>query len=143
MLAANMTRPTVMTLNQAGFSKDQKSLKSNDAEPGKLTLQQRLMNAQALIERVQRKDNISYMCNDSVPIDLEGTYVLPVLPERKLVTEYLDSKHVDREFLQSHLFSMLQDFFVALSANDYAKMHQLGETRFVNKLKEAREEAGS
>jgi hypothetical protein len=47
------------------------------------------------------------MCNDSVPLDLEGTMELPIIPERKYVTQYLDDKLVDRDFLQSHLFSML------------------------------------
>ena len=40
------------------------------------------------------------MCNDQVPVDLEGTMELPVIPERKYVTKYLDEKHIDREFLQ-------------------------------------------
>ena len=37
------------------------------------------------------------MCNDSVPIDLEGTMVLPEIPERVLVSEYLDDRQIDRE----------------------------------------------
>ena len=56
------------------------------------------------------------MANDSVPIDLEGTMVLPEIPERKFVTEYLDDKHIDRDFLQGHLYEILQDFMVALNA---------------------------
>ena len=63
-----------------------------------------------MIQRVQRQNEIRYMCNDSVPIDLEGTMVLPEIPERVLVSEYLDDRQIDREVLDSHLFELLQDF---------------------------------
>lgn len=70
-------------------------------------MQQRLQAAYELVKRVQRTAPIKYMCGDRVPLDLEGTMLLPVLPERKYVTEYLDEKSVDREFLQTFLFAML------------------------------------
>ena len=61
--------------------------------------------------------------------------VLPEIPERKYVTEYLDDKHIERDFLQTHLYGILQDFMEAMQAKDYDKMGQIAEARFVNKLK--------
>lgn len=69
-----------------------------------------------MIKRVQRNPELKFMANDSVPLDLEGTMVLPEIPERKYVTEYLDLKHIDRDLLQTHLYAILQDFMVALNA---------------------------
>ena len=43
------------------------------------------------------------MCDDRVPIDLEGSMQLPLIPERKYVTKYLDEKLIDRNGLYSHL----------------------------------------
>ena len=106
-----------------------------------MTLQQRLQAAYELIKRVQRTEPIRYMCNDSVPIDLEGTMELPVIPERELVTAYLDDKHVDRDFLQSHLYSMLQDFFETLQKEDYEGLEKFTEARFVDRLRSKRQDA--
>lgn len=106
-----------------------------EQEPGEMTLQQRLQAAYELIKRVQRTDPIRYMCNDCVPLDLEGTMELPIIPERKYVTQYLDDKQVDRDVLQTHLFSMLQDFFEALQKEDYDAISRFSEARFVDRLK--------
>ena len=54
------------------------------------------------------------MCHDSVPLDLEGTFVLPLIPEREIVKKYLEVKQIDRDFLNSYLFDILQDFMLAL-----------------------------
>ena len=54
------------------------------------------------------------MCNDAVPIDLEGSMLLPVIPERNLVTEFLGKKKITNEKLETHLFNLLQDFLEAL-----------------------------
>ena len=81
------------------------------------------------------------MCNDCVPLDLEGTMELPIIPERKFVTQYLEDKQIDRDVLSTHLFSMLQDFFVALQKEDYDAIGRFTEARFVNRLKLNRQEA--
>lgn len=60
-----------------------------------------------LIKSVQRTGPIKYMCNDSVPLDLEGTLVLPELPERVIVKNYLEAKQIERDFLNSYLFNIL------------------------------------
>ena len=67
-----------------------------------------------LIKSVQRTEAIKYMCHDSVPLDLEGTFVLPEIPEREIVKKYLEYKQIDRDHLNSYLFDILQDFMVAL-----------------------------
>ena len=75
------------------------------------------------------------MCHDSVPLDLEGTFVLPEIPEREIVKKYLEYKQIDREHLNSYLFDILQEFMVAISAKDYERMGELAEAGFVEKLK--------
>ena len=54
------------------------------------------------------------MCNNAVPLDLEGTILFPRIPERPFVTQYLSEKHIENEFIESHLFECLQDFMEAL-----------------------------
>ena len=88
-----------------------------------------------LIKSVQRTETIKYMCHDSVPLDLEGTFVLPEIPEREIVKKYLEVKQIDGDHLNSFLFDILQDFMVAISAKDYERMGELAEAGFVEKLK--------
>lgn len=74
------------------------------------------------------------MCNDAVPIDLEGSMLLPVIPERNLVTEFLGKKKITNEKLETHLFNLLQDFLEALQAKDQTKLAKMAEANFVAKL---------
>ena len=106
-----------------------------------MTLTQRVKAAMEMIKRVQRTEEIRFMCNDAVPIDLEGSMLLPEIPEREFVTDYLDEKMIDREFLDSHLFSLLQDFMQGLQAQDYSQLHQIAEKNFVDKLQLQRQKA--
>lgn len=75
------------------------------------------------------------MCNDAVPIDLEGSLLLPIIPERKMVTKYFKYKGVTNEKLEFDLFNLLQDFLEALQAQDHAKISQICEANFVEKMK--------
>ena len=54
------------------------------------------------------------MCNDAVPIDLEGAMLLPVIPQRDIVTEFLSKKKITKAKLESHLLNHLQDFLEAV-----------------------------
>ena len=100
----------------------------------------RIREAQDLLRSVQRKgDELKFMCNDAVPIDLEGSMLLPVIPERDLVTEFLGKKKVTNAKLETHLFNLLQDFIEALQAKDQTKLAKMGEANFVAKLLEKRE----
>ena len=121
--------------NQTSEQKTNESANESE-DKQEMTTTQRVQAAYEMIKRVQRKPELQFMANDSVPLDLEGTMVLPEIPERKYVTEYLDLKHIDRDLLQTHLYAILQDFMVALNAQDYDKMGQIAESRFVNKLKD-------
>ena len=96
---------------------------------------QRIQSAYELIKRVQRKDTIRYMCDNRVPIDLEGSMMLPVIPERKLITQYLDEKLIDREMLDNHLYELLMDFFEGLQAKDYDKLQGFTEGNLVERLR--------
>ena len=74
------------------------------------------------------------MCNDAVPLDLEGSMLLPVIPEREFVTDFLQKKKVKKEYLESHLFNLLQDFMEALQAKDSDKLSQMAEATFIEKM---------
>ena len=52
----------------------------------------KIREAQDFLRQVQRKEELKFMCNDAVPIDMEGSLLLPVIPERDLVTEFLRNK---------------------------------------------------
>jgi len=83
------------------------------------------------------------MCNDAVPIDLEGSLLLPIIPERKIVTDYFKYKGVTNAKLETDLFNLLQDFLESLQAKDQAKMSQLGEATFVEKLNSKKDASGA
>ena len=104
-------------------------------EIDEMTMTQRIQSAYELIKRVQRKDTIRYMCDNRVPIDLEGSMMLPVIPERKLITQYLDEKLIDREMLDNHLYELLMDFFEGLQAKDYDKLQGFTEGNLVERLR--------
>lgn len=99
--------------------------------------------AMELIRRVQRTEPQQFMCHDAIPIDLEGSMEIPQIPERKYVTEYLEEKLIDPEVLKSHLYNNLQSFIETLEARDFDKLASMGETNFVNKLKQASESSSS
>ena len=104
---------------------------------------QRLEEAYRLIKRVQRAPTINYMCNDRVPLDLEGTLPLPEIPERHFVSIYLDEKMVDRDLIKSHLHGLAQDFMQQLQAKNFDGLESIAEARFVDKLRDAGENQGS
>ena len=89
-------------------TKDNKEPKK--AEPEKSSTKKATEKMKAimeLIKSVQRTEPIKYMCNDSVPLDLEGTFNLPIIPEREIVKTYIEAKHIDRDHLNSFLFNIL------------------------------------
>ena len=49
---------------------------------------------------MQRK-KITYIGDNSVPIDVQGTMELPLIPERDLVVEYMGLKNVTNDILTS------------------------------------------
>ena len=79
-----------------------------------MSLTERIQAAIAHIKKVQRTEPIRYMCDDRVPIDLEGTMELPIIPERQYVVEYFKYKHIDNDVLNRYLFDMAQDFMQGL-----------------------------
>ena len=101
-------------------------------------MQIRIKDALDLIEQVQRTE-IKYMCNNSVPLDLEGTMLLPVIPERMMVTKFLRAKKVTKPYLENFLFEHLQDFMQALQAQDSDQISKLCEANFAEKLLKNRE----
>ena len=81
------------------------SEKPKESSTKKATEQMRAI--MELIKSVQRTEAIKYMCHDSVPLDLEGTFVLPEIPERVIVKKYLEYKQIDGDHLNSYLFNIL------------------------------------
>ena len=47
------------------------------------------------------------MCSDAVPLDLEGTMVLPEIPQRTIVTKFLKHKKISNDYLENHLYNHL------------------------------------
>ena len=45
-----------------------------------LEMAAKIREAQDYLRQVQRKEELKFMCNDAVPIDLEGSLLLPVIP---------------------------------------------------------------
>lgn len=43
------------------------------------------------------------MCQGVLPLDRAGTIILPKLPERELVADYLSLKKISNEILLDHL----------------------------------------
>ena len=74
------------------------------------------------------------MCKGSLPLDRAGTFALPKLPERQLITEYLGHYHISEEFLAEHFTAMFQQFLGGLVKCDYASIEKVTEPRFFNKL---------
>ena len=105
-LSARNTMYSRMLFSTKGTEKQEKSATKKATEQMKAIMD--------LIKSVQRTETIKYMCHDSVPLDLEGTFVLPLIPEREIVKKYLEVKQIDRDFLNSYLFDILQDFMLAL-----------------------------
>ena len=80
---------------------------------------------------------------DAVPLDLEGTIRLPQIPEREFVTKYLQSKHIQNEHLDNYLFDLLQDFLEALADKDFAKLAEITESRFLQKIQTRKDQLKS
>ena len=80
------------------------------------------------------------MCDDRVPIDLEGTMELPVIPERQFIVDYFKDKHIDNDVLNRYLFDMAQDFMQGLQARDYDKLTLRTEKNFLDRLRARNEQ---
>ena len=102
---------------------------------------ERVKAAITLIRSVPRSPEIKYMCNDVVPVDLEGAMPLPIIPKRVLVTRFLKDKSIDEKFLEEFLFDHLGSFMTALAEKDFDKLEKLGEKTFVDQIKERNAEA--
>ena len=74
---------SMQTASFASNNKGEKNTNMSDAKKKDIAL--RIKAAHELIQRVQRTE-IKYMCNDSVPLDLEGTMPLPKIPQRPIVS---------------------------------------------------------
>lgn len=60
--------------------------------------------------------------------------VLPTIPERLLVREYLDKKRVGDEVMKEHLYGELQAFFKAIADKDAKTVEKITEGNFAKKV---------
>jgi hypothetical protein len=78
---------------------------------------------------VQRRE-IKYIANDLVPIDSQGTLVLPKVPERPMVEDYFKQKSLDDSVIAEHLQANLNKLFTAIAKKDEATVYELTEPTF-------------
>ena len=98
----------------------------------------KLRAAYQLIKQVQR-GQITYLCDNSVPIDVQGTMELPLIPERYYVVNFMEEKKITDELIKEHLFGLIQRFFKAIEEKDEETIRSLTEHNFSEKLIKAKE----
>jgi hypothetical protein len=76
------------------------------------------------------------MCRGALPLDRAGTFALPKIPTRHIVSKYLEHHHISEELLNEHFSVMLQQFIGAFIKQDDATIEKLTEKRFFKKLYE-------
>jgi hypothetical protein len=80
------------------------------------------------------------MCRGALPLDRAGTFALPKLAERSLVSQYLEHHHISEDLLKEHFTVMLQQFLQGVIKQDLKSVEKLAEPRFFKKLQEKNEE---
>lgn len=74
------------------------------------------------------------MCRGALPLDRAGTFALPKLPPRDLVSQYLDHHHITEEILKEHFTVMFQQFLQGVVNQDLKGVEKLTEKRLFKKL---------
>jgi len=97
------------------------------------TYSSQFANQEDQIQR-SRKSSIQYMCKGALPLDKEGTVLLPRLPDRSLVSEFLKSKKITDELLSEYLSGVFSNFMEAVASKDYQSLETLLEKRFLQRL---------
>lgn len=69
-----------------------------------------------------------------MPIDTQGTMVLPIVPMRPMVEEYYKNKNLSDEVIASHLHGLVDKFFKAIETKDESAIRELTEPTFGQKL---------
>lgn len=82
-----------------------------------------------------RKTEIRHMCRGGLPLDRAGTALLPKLPPRDMVEDYLAAQHVTEEILADHFSAMFTKFLTHTLARDFDKLSNVVEPRFLKKLR--------
>lgn len=80
------------------------------------------------------KTDITFMMNDSLPVDVKGTVKLPQLPTRELVGDFMTSKHITDELLCEHFLQMIQTMFNGIAAKDTETLLRIAEPYFAKKI---------
>jgi hypothetical protein len=89
-----------------------------------------------------RKTEIRHMCKGALPLDRAGTALLPKLPPRDMVEDYLVAQHVTEDILTDHFSAMFQKFLTHTLARDYDKLSTVVEPRFLAQLRGQSEHLG-
>lgn len=74
------------------------------------------------------------MCRGALPLDRAGTFSLPKLPQRLLVSEYLEHHHISEDILKEHFTVMFQQFLEGVIKQDLQKVEKLTNSRLFKKL---------
>ena len=73
----------VASFSKKGTKFENKVVEVDEKDEAKeISTMEKIKAALTLIKRVQRSPEIKYMCNDAVPVDLEGSMPLPLIPQR-------------------------------------------------------------
>lgn len=71
------------------------------------------------------------MNNRSVPIDIEGTMLLPAVTGRTIVDNYLVKQRVEEEVVRDYLVDLCYEFVEKLGKRDYEGLEDFVEPRFL------------
>ncbi|CDW78630.1 UNKNOWN [Stylonychia lemnae] len=77
-----------------------------------------------------KKTQIQFMCKGAFPLDRQGTHMLPKLPTRSVIEDYLASKKVDEDILIDHFGNMFTSTLDNIAKRDYGKLEKLLESKF-------------
>lgn len=86
-------------------------------------------NALRTISKVQRSQ-INYIADDAIPVDRQGTLVLPMVPMRPMVGEFYKTKNLTDEVIASYLQGLMGKFFRAIENKDEQTVRDLTEPTF-------------
>jgi hypothetical protein len=86
-----------------------------------------------------QKRKIDYMCAGRLPFDSQGTTMLPKVPMRPLVRDFLKKRSILDEdggdsFLGEHLLSKANMFAKAIAEQDEETLFKVAEKGFAQKL---------
>jgi len=100
-----------------------------------------IQDLERLESELLRKQKSNFLMN--LPLDVDGTHILPKLPKREKWEIFLNHKQIDEDFMASKFHGMIQQFYTAIAQKDYDTLDSLSEKRFADRVKKATDEVNT